>query len=96
MAEFTVNPKRFDPYKNCKLRIKLDSRYDAGISQVSGLRPRSEVTHYWEGGDPSTSSCSTLMPTRMPIAIEKITLENEEWERDPSVKKPVEGSLKKP
>jgi hypothetical protein len=36
MAEFTVNPKRFDPYKNFKFRIKWDGRYVAGVSRISG------------------------------------------------------------
>ncbi|PYI71073.1 MAG: phage tail protein, partial [Verrucomicrobia bacterium] len=30
MAEFTVNPKRFDPYKNFKFRVKWDGKYVAG------------------------------------------------------------------
>ncbi len=38
MAEFSVNPKHFDPNKNFKFRIKWDGRYVAGISRISGLR----------------------------------------------------------
>ena len=38
MAEFTVNPTRFDPYKNFKFRVKWDGRYVAGVSKVSGLK----------------------------------------------------------
>jgi hypothetical protein len=38
MDEFSVNPKRFDPYRNFKFRIKWDGRYVAGISKISGLR----------------------------------------------------------
>lgn len=43
MAEFSVNPKRFDPYKNFKFRIKWDGRYVAGISKISdcAARPKS-------------------------------------------------------
>jgi len=55
MAEFTVNPKRFDPYKNFKFRVKWDGRYVAGVSKVSGLRRTTEVIHHREGGDPSTT-----------------------------------------
>ena len=33
MAQFTVNPQRFDPYKNFKFRVKWDGRYVAGISK---------------------------------------------------------------
>ena len=55
MAEFTVNPKRFDPYKNFKFRVKWDGHYVAGISRISGLRRTTEVVEHREGGDPSTS-----------------------------------------
>ncbi|MGE5208244.1 MAG: phage tail protein [Alphaproteobacteria bacterium] len=172
MAEFTVNPKRFDPYKNFKFRIKWDGRYVAGVSKVSGLRRTTEVIRHREGGDPSTSRKSPGLTEFEPItlergvthdlefenwankvwslgaspgvevslkdfrkdivlelhneagqlvlaykiyrcwvsgyqvlpdldananavAIEQITLENEGWERDQSVKEPVEPSFKK-
>jgi phage tail-like protein len=55
MAEFTVNPTRFDPYKNFKFRLKWDGRYVAGISKVSALKRTTEVVKHREGGDPSTS-----------------------------------------
>jgi len=172
MAQLTVNPKRFDPYKNFKFRVKWDGRYVAGVSKVSGLRRTTEVIRHREGGDPSTTRKSpgltefasitlergvthdpefenwankvlslgaglgaevSLKDFRKDIvlelyneagqlvlaykvyrcwvseyeilpdldananalAIEHITLENEGWERDQSVKEPVEPSLKK-
>ena len=55
MAEFSVNPTRFDPYKNFKFRVKWDGRYVAGVSKMSGLRRTTEVIQHREGGDPSTS-----------------------------------------
>jgi len=55
MAQFTVNPNRFDPYKNFKFRVKWDGRYVAGISQVGALTRTTEVVEHREGGDPSTS-----------------------------------------
>jgi phage tail-like protein len=54
MAQFTVNPRRFDPYKNFKFRVKWDGRYVAGISKVSALKRSTEVVEHREGGDPST------------------------------------------
>ena len=173
MAEFTVNPKRFDPYKNFKFRVKWDGHYIAGISRISGLRRTTEVVEHREGGDPSTSRKSPgrnkfdaitldrgvthdlefekwanqvwilgaglgaevslkdfrkdivlelyneagqlvlaykiyrcwvseyeILPdldaNANAIAIEHIKLENEGWERDQSVKEPVEPSFKKP
>ncbi len=53
MAEFSVNIKRFDPYKNFKFRVKWDVRYVAGISKVSTLKLTTEVVKHREGGDPS-------------------------------------------
>jgi phage tail-like protein len=41
MTQFTVNPQRFDPYKN--------------VSRISALRRTTEVIEHREGGDPSTS-----------------------------------------
>ncbi len=54
MAQFTVNARRFDPYKNFKFRIKWDGRYVAGVSKVSALKRTTEVIEHREGGDPST------------------------------------------
>jgi phage tail-like protein len=55
MAEFTVNPTRFDPYKQFKFRVKWGGRYVAGVSKVSALKRTTEVVEHREGGDPSSS-----------------------------------------
>ncbi len=55
MAQFSVNPQRFDPYKNFKFRVKWDGRYVAGISKVSSLKRTTEVVKHRDGGDPSSS-----------------------------------------
>ena len=70
MAQFTVNPRRFDPYKNFKFRVKWDGRYVAGVSKVSALKRTTEMVEHREGGDPSTSRKS---PGR--TSYEAITLE---------------------
>lgn len=70
MAQFTVNPDRFDPYRNFKFRVKWDGRYVAGISKVSALKRSTKVVEHREGGDPSTSR---KMPGR--TEFEAITLE---------------------
>lgn len=70
MAQFTVNPQRFDPYKNFKFRVKWDGRYVAGVSKVSALKRTTEVTKFREGGDLSTSRKS---PGR--TEFEAVTLE---------------------
>jgi phage tail-like protein len=70
MPEFTANPKRFDPYKNFKFRLKWDGRYVAGVSKASALKRTTEVVKHREGGDPSSSRKS---PGR--TEYEAITLE---------------------
>ena len=55
MAIFTVNPQRFDPYKNFKFLVKWDGRVVAGMSKVSMLKRTTEVVKHREGGDPSSS-----------------------------------------
>lgn len=70
MAQFSVNPERFDPYKNFKFRVKWDGKYVAGVSKVSGLKRSTEVVEHREGGDPSTSRKS---PGR--VKFDAITLD---------------------
>jgi phage tail-like protein len=71
MAEFTVNPLRFDPYKNFKFRVKWDGRYVAGVSKVSALKRTTEVVQHREGGDPSTTRKSPGRTNYDPVTIER-------------------------
>jgi phage tail-like protein len=71
MPQFTVNPLRFDPYKNFKFRVKWDGRYVAAVSRVSGLRRSTEVVEHREGGDPSTSRKSAGLTRFEPIVLER-------------------------
>ena len=80
MAEFSVNPKRFDPYKNFKFRIKWDGRYVAGVSKISGLRRTTEVIQHREGGDPSSSRKSPGRTEYAPITLERGVTHDPEFE----------------
>ena len=71
MAEFTINPQRFDPYKNFKFRVKWDGRYVAGVSKVSGLKRTTEVIEHREGGDPNTSRKSPGRTLHGAIILER-------------------------
>jgi len=71
MAQFVVNPQRFDPYKNFKFRLRWDGRYVAGISKVSALKRTTEVVRHREGGDPSTSRKSPGRTEYDPITLER-------------------------
>jgi phage tail-like protein len=82
MAAFTVNPRRFDPYKNFKFRVKWDGRYVAGISKVGALKRTTEVVEHREGGDPSTSRKSPGRTKFEAVTLERgVThdLEFEQW-----------------
>lgn len=82
MAQFTVNPQRFDPYKNFKFRVKWDGRYIAGISKVGSLKKTTEVVRHREGGDPGSSRKSPGRTEFEAITLERgVThdLEFEKW-----------------
>jgi phage tail-like protein len=71
MPQFTVNARRFDPYKNFKFRVKWNGRYVAGVSKVGALRRSTEVVEHREGGDPSTSRKSPGRTRFEPITLER-------------------------
>lgn len=82
MAQFSVNPTRFDPYKNFKFRVKWDGKYVAGVSKVTGLKRTTEVVKHREGGDPSSSRKSPGRTEFEAVTLERgVThdLEFEKW-----------------
>lgn len=81
MAEFTVNPLRFDPYKNFKFRVKWDGKYVAGISKVGGLKRTTEVVKHREGGDPSSSRKSPGRTEYDAIMLERGVTHDTEFEK---------------
>jgi phage tail-like protein len=81
MTQFTVNPHRFDPYKNFKFRVKWDGRYVAGISKISALKRTTEVIRHREGGDPSSSRKSPGKTEFEPIMLERGATHDPEFEK---------------
>jgi len=81
MAQFTVNPQRFDPYKNFKFRVKWDGRYVAGVSKVGALNRSTEVVEHREGGDPSSARKSPGQTSYDPITLERGVTHDTEFER---------------
>src|SRR5262245_44813737 len=71
MPQFTVNARRFDPYKNFKFRVKWNGKYVAGVSKCGALRRSTEVVEHREGGDPSTSRKSPGRTRFEPITLER-------------------------
>ena len=81
MAQFSVNPARFDPYKNFKFRVKWDGRYVAGVSKVSALKRTTELVEHREGGDPSTSRKSPGRTKYEAITLERGVTHDTEFEK---------------
>jgi phage tail-like protein len=81
MAQFSVNPQRFDPYKNFKFRVKWDGRYVAGISKVSALKRSTEIVEHREGGDPSTARKSPGRTKYDAVTLERGVTHDPEFER---------------
>ena len=81
MTQFTVNPGRFDPYKNFKFRVKWDGRYVAGISKVSPLIRTTQVVTYREGGDPSISRKLPGVSDYKPVHLERGVTHDPEFEK---------------
>ncbi len=81
MAQFNVNPHRFDPYKQFKFRVKWDGRYVAGVATVSALKRTTEVVTHREGGDPSSVRKSPGQTTYEPIVLERGRTHDTEFEK---------------
>lgn len=81
MAPFTVNPQRFDPYKNYRFRLKWDGKYVAGISRISGLKRTTEVVEHRDGGASGNTRKSPGITRFEPITIERGVTHDLEFER---------------
>lgn len=81
MAQFSVNPQRFDPYKNFKFRIKWDGKYVAGVSKVGALKRSNEPIEHREGGDPSAVRKSPGPTKFEAIMIERGVTHDQEFEK---------------
>ncbi len=81
MAQFSVNPTRFDPYKNFKFRVKWDGKYVAGVSKCGGLKRTTDVVEHREGGDPSTVRKSPARSKYDPITLERGVTHDTEFEK---------------
>ena len=81
MVQFSVNPNRFDPYKQFKFRVKWDGRYVAGVCKMSSLRRVTEVVIHREGGDPSTARKSPGQTSYEPIVLMRGRTHDMEFEK---------------
>ena len=81
MAQFSVNPLRFDPYKNFKFRVKWDGRYVAGVSKMGALKRTTEPVKHREGGDPSSSRKSPGKSEYEAVTLERGVTHDTEFEK---------------
>ena len=79
--QFSVNPQRFDPYKNFKFRVKWDNKYVAGVSKMSALKRTTEAVKHREGGDPSSSRKSPGKTEYEAITLERGVTHDVEFEQ---------------
>jgi phage tail-like protein len=81
--QFTVNTKRYDPYKNFKFRVYWVGKTDpvAGISKVGTLKRTTEVVTHREGNDPSTPRHSPGQTKFDPIMLERGVTHDKEFEQ---------------
>jgi phage tail-like protein len=93
MAEFSVNPQRFDPYKNFKFRVRWDGRFVAGVSKVGALKRTTEVVEHRVGGDSSTGRKSPGRSKFEPIMLERGVTHDLEFEAWANKVWNVEGGL---
>lgn len=81
MARFSVNPERFDPYKNFKFRVVMDGRYVAGVSKVGALKRTTKLVEHREGGDPSSTRKSPGRTEYEAVTLERGVTHDVDFER---------------
>jgi phage tail-like protein len=91
MAQFSVNPHRFDPYKNFKFRVKWDGKYVAGVSRISALKRYTTPVIHREGSDPSSSRVSPGSWMFEPITLERGVTHDPEFEKWANLSYSTEG-----
>jgi len=81
MAEFTVNPQRFDPYKNFKFLVVWDGRVVAGVSKINALKRTTEVVKHRDGGSSSVVRKSFGRTDFEAITLERGVTHDPEFDR---------------
>ena len=82
MPQFTVNPRRRDPYKATRFEVVWEGRRIAGVIRVSGLRRVTRVVDYRDGDDPSVTRPAPGSTDYKPIILERAITHDtafEEW-----------------
>ena len=96
MAKFTVNPQRFDPYKNFKFRVVCEgsSTPGAGFSKVSSLERSAAVVKHRAGVDSSSGRKLAGRSKYDAITLERGLTHDPEFERWANSVRGAETSVK--
>lgn len=81
MAQFTVNPTRFDPYKSFMFRVAWDGQYVAGMSKMSALKRTTAAVTHRDGGDPSHERKSPGVTKYDAVTLERGVTHDPEFEK---------------
>ena len=71
MAEFSVNTKRYDPYRSFLFQIVVDGNVVAGVSKVGALARATEVVSHRPGNAISHQYHSPGLTSHEPIVLER-------------------------
>jgi phage tail-like protein len=80
VAQFTQNPRRLDPYKNFKFRVRFGNDVVAGVSKVGALKRTTEVVKHRDGGDFSSSRKSPGRTEYEAITLERGVTHDKEFQ----------------
>lgn len=71
MAEFSVNTKRYDPYRSFLFQLVVDGNVVAGVSKVGALARTTEVVSHRPGNAISHQYHSPGLTSHEPIVLER-------------------------
>jgi phage tail-like protein len=71
MAEFTVNPTRYDPYLSHMFRVMWDGVYVAGLSKMGPLTRTTTSVQHRDGGDASRNRLSPGLTSHAAVTFER-------------------------
>lgn len=71
MAEFSVNTKRYDPYRTFLFQVVMDGNVVAGVSKVGALARSTEVVSHRPGNAISHQYHSPGLTSHEPIVLER-------------------------
>lgn len=81
MAEFSVNTKRYDPYRSFMFQVVVDGNVVAGISKVGALTRTTEVVSHRPGNAISHQYHSPGLTSHGEIELARGVTHDDEFER---------------